>query len=163
MISAKKSDRPILRLPFTRFELILEFIAAISLIFMLGTLISSWSSIPEIIPKHYGITGVADAWGKKSLLISPITPAVFIYVLISVLARYPHIYNYPVTITMENAERQYRTARTLIISLKSELVLTFTYIQWAMISKTKALFLPVILIIILGTSFYFVYKAYKIK
>jgi len=161
--SEKKSVRPIIKLPFTSTELILECIAVISLIFMIGTLISSWSSISEVVPKHFGPTGEIDAWGNKKLLYFPITPAVIIYIFLSVLTRFPHIYNYPVNITEENAERQYRTARTLIIALKTEIVLIFIYIQWTMISKTKALFLPVFLFILLGTLCYFVYRSYKLK
>ncbi len=161
--SVRKSDRPIIKIPLTRPELILEFIATISLLLMIVTIMISWSSIPEIVPKHFNITGEIDAWGKKNLLFSPITLAVITYTLLSVLTRFPHIYNYPVIITAENAERQYRTARTLITALKTEIVLSLFYIQWTVISRTKALFTPIIIFIILGTVIYFIYRAYKAK
>lgn len=163
MAFQKKSDRPIIKLPFISIEIILEFIAAISLIFMIGTMFYAWPSIPEVVPRHFGFTGEIDTWGNKKFLHFPLTPAVIIYIILSALTRFPHIYNYPVNITVENAERQYRTARTLIIALKAEIVLTFTYTQWAMISRTKALFSPMLLLIVLGTLIYFVHRAYKLK
>lgn len=163
--SVEKRGRPRIKLPFNTTELILEFVAAVSLIFMLGVLIYWWSSIPEVVPKHFGITGEIDAWGNKKLLPVLYLLTVFIYVSISVLNWFPHIYNYPVNITAENAERQYRNARISIIAMKAGIVLCFTYIQWNMIFRTSLgpLFIPTIIIITLGLLGYFIYHAYNLK
>ncbi|XER11658.1 hypothetical protein SATMO3_18280 [Sporomusa aerivorans] len=86
-----------------------------------------------------------------------------IYILLSVLSRFPHIYNYPFNITAENAESQYKNARTLLITVKAETVLILNYIQWTIISKNKALFFPAFIFVLLGTILYFIYRAYKLK
>ena len=161
--SEKMNVRPVIKLPLTQLELAGEFIAAFSVIFMLITLLFSWSSIPEIVPKHFGITGEIDAWGIKSFFHFPVTIAVILYVFLSVIARFPHIYNYPVKITSQNAERQYRTARALITALKTEIMLLFSYLQWVMITQSKALFTAIFIFIILGTLGYFIRRAYKLK
>ncbi|WP_371380239.1 DUF1648 domain-containing protein [Sporomusa aerivorans] len=72
----RKSTRPIIKFPFTNAELILEFITATSLSLMLGMIFFSWSSIPDIVPRHFSITGEIDAWGNKNFLHLPLTPAV---------------------------------------------------------------------------------------
>lgn len=159
----RKSTRPIIKFPFTNAELILEFITATSLSLMLGMVLFSWSSIPDIVPRHFSITGEIDAWGNKNFLHLPLTPAVIIYILLSVLSRFPHIYNYPFNITAKNAESQYKNARTLLITVKAETVLILNYIQWTIISKTKALFFPAFIFVLLGTILYFIYRAYKLK
>jgi hypothetical protein len=46
----------------------------------------------------------------------------------SILNKYPHAFNYPTKITMQNAEKQYTIATKLIRYLKFMVVLTFSLI-----------------------------------
>jgi uncharacterized membrane protein len=67
-------------------------------------------TLPEQIPVHYNAAGEADAYGGKySILFIPIMGLV-ISIGLSILTRYPHIFNYPVKITEANAARQYAYA-----------------------------------------------------
>lgn len=162
--------RPVLKLNYSTFEKIMEIISAGAIIFNFLLILSYWTSIPDRIVTHYGLTGKPDFWGgKSSLLILPGISA-FLFLLLSIISRFTHIYNYPVTITEENAEYQYRNARMLIICIKAEIICAFLYISWKSIylalGKTNALgiaFLPVFLIIIFGTLIYFIRKSIKLK
>lgn len=94
----------------------------------------------------------------------------FLYILLTVVSKFPHTFNFPWAITEENAERQYQIGRAMIGSLKTELVWLFTYIEFGVIQvalgKIKGLgmlFLPITLIIVFGTILIWVVKGYKAR
>jgi uncharacterized membrane protein len=101
---------------------------------------------PATIPTHFNIQGVPDSYGgKASFIFLPIVGIV----LYTLLARYPHIYNYPRPITQENSARQYRLARTLLLWLNLVVCWLFAYIQWgtiqAALHQTQGLFAGVLI------------------
>ena len=154
-----RNKRPVLQLPLTPTEYGLEVFAVLGLLF--GAVAASvyWTRLPESIPTHFGAAGQPDAWGAKwNLLLMPVV-ALAMYALLTILSRFPHIYNYPVRITEENAERQYRIARSLMYWMKAEIVWLFTYIEWQSIqtalgrsSGLGVLMTPVTLVILFATA-----------
>jgi len=129
-----------------------------------------WSSLPEEIPTHFSISGAPDGWGGKSTLL--VLPAIglVIYIGLTILSRYPHVYNYLWHITPQNAKMQYENSRQMIILLKTEIVWLFAYIVWQTIQtalgKAKGLgaeFLPIFLILIFGTVGFHLFKAYQAR
>jgi uncharacterized membrane protein len=96
-----------------------------------------WLILPAIIPTHYGFSGVPNAYGGKgSLLTSPIL-SVCLTILLAILSRFPHRYNYPCQITEENAPRQYALARLLVHWIMLEIVWTLGGLQWAIIQAAQ--------------------------
>ena len=90
--------------------------------------------MPETIPTHFNFKGEADGYGSKSDLWILPGIAILIYSLFSILNRFPHIHNYMVNITEENAMKNYRfSSRMLRFVLLSVLVL-FTLIQHKIIT-----------------------------
>ena len=55
----------------------------------------------------------------------------------TVLNRFPHLFNYPVTITEQNAEKQYQYAKTMLSTLKFTTIGLFLYIQLQTINVAK--------------------------
>jgi len=47
------------------------------------------------IPVHYGFSGQPDAWGGKIELLELPVVSVLLYFGLTLLARYPHKFNYP--------------------------------------------------------------------
>lgn len=47
-----------------------------------------------------------------------------------VLSRFPHLYNYLVTITETNAEKQYTMAITFMLTMANIMIWMFAYIMW---------------------------------
>lgn len=166
----KKMQRPVLQLPLTNCEKIFEILSIIGVILNLILPIAMWDTLPERIPTHFGASGIPDSWGGKgSLAFLPIG-VILMYMLLSVVSRYPHTFNYPWRITEENAKVQYLNARKLIVFLKTEIIWSFTYIQWMTIQvalgKSSGLgnmFLCICLLIIFGTIGVYFYKARKHK
>lgn len=112
------SHRPRLDLPADATDKVLELLGAVLLAAFLVTVAASWSSLPVDVPTHFSASGEPDSWGSRAEAL--ILPAIALvqFVLLTVLARFPHRYNYMVTITAENAECQYRLARRLMHAMK---------------------------------------------
>ncbi|MBW4618170.1 MAG: DUF1648 domain-containing protein [Cyanosarcina radialis HA8281-LM2] len=165
-----KSQRPIISLPKSQQETILNLVAIAGLVAVFTIAIRGWSVLPETIPTHFDIAGKADGWGSKSTIwLFPILGTI-VYVGFTILRRYPHTFNYPVAITEENAAKQYQIAVSLLDWLKAEFVWQITYIVWLIIEMARTgasglswLLLPAILITIFGTVGFYLWQAYQNK
>jgi uncharacterized membrane protein len=115
----KGSARPGIRPSWKASDKILALIATAGVLLLLLAVPFAWQQLPERIPTHFGFSGEPDAWGGKgTLVILPIV-GLTLYVSMMALARVPHIYNYPVTITEDNAEAQYRLGRKLLLTVNA--------------------------------------------
>jgi uncharacterized membrane protein len=89
--------------------------------------------LPQTIPTHFNFKGEPDGWGGKGVLIMLPAIGVILYTGLTVLAQFPHIFNYPWAITEANARRQYAISRQMMSVVKLDLVGKFFYITGAMI------------------------------
>lgn len=122
-------DRPKIKLQKSnsfRFFEILPFI-----LLFLGLILNAfvYSKLPEKIPIHFNFYGELDAYGNKNSvwLLSAIG---FVLAYISYrLLQHPHIFNYAVKITEENAERHYRSAVKMMVAINIIIALLFLIIN----------------------------------
>lgn len=129
-----------------------------------------YNHIPDTIPIHYGIDGSIDNYGSKIFIFIFPFLATIVYLLLLFATKNPHKFHYNVTITEENAERQYRNALQMIRTLSFSIVLSFFIID-APILFTKDGFskdLNGFLFILIGilpifTIAYYMSKSYKIN
>jgi len=126
----KKSKRPVLKIPRSPLENVIEVLAVLGIIVNALILYYYWPALPDVIPTHFGISGEADGWGSKNTLFFLLGMGVFSYVLMTVLNFFPHTFNYLVEITEKNARAQYANARLLLNIMKVEMVYLFAYITW---------------------------------
>jgi len=90
-----------------------------------ATVFAAWGRLPEAVPVHFGFSGKPDAWGAKGLLwLLPVLSAILVLGL-SWASRFPHKFNYLVTITETNAQRQYQIAVSLLRWLKAAVAALF--------------------------------------
>ena len=123
--------RPVLDIPRSSLEGALNGVALAALIYMLIVLLTNWARLPEIVPSHFGASGEADGMGSRATLwILPGSTAALI-VGFAILRRFPHRFNYPWKITLENAERQYALAIHLLAVIEAEIAVMFAYITQA--------------------------------
>ena len=91
----RNRSRPVLHIPRTSLETLLEVLTALAIITALAMTVWGYFALPAIIPTHFDASGVPNAYGgKESLLILPII-SICLAVSLTFLSRYPHIYNYP--------------------------------------------------------------------
>lgn len=127
-----------------------------------------WGDLPEQIPRHFGITGEPTAWSGRWSAAFGVGIALLIFVGLTLLARVPHIYNYPWPITDQNAEIQYRLMRSLVIWLNAVSVLMMVSIVWSQVrvalgsaEQINPFMIMGFIIVINVVLVLFVYRAYR--
>ncbi|HSN89011.1 MAG TPA: DUF1648 domain-containing protein [Thermoanaerobaculia bacterium] len=148
--------RPVLSIPRSAGEVLLEVAAAAGLALMIGGLAAFWGSIPERVPVHFGVTGTPDRWGSKGEMLILLAVTLALYTGLTFISRIPHHFNYPWQITEANARELYRLSRLLLTGLKAIVVWMFTSLLWGSVevalgrSDGLDVFLPVFLLLIFG-------------
>jgi uncharacterized membrane protein len=125
---------------------------------------STWNALyganplPERVPTHFDAAGRPNAWGSPSGLIFFAAFAFVLYLIFSLVSRFPGAFNYPVRVTAENSDRLQALALDMIAWIKLEVICLFTAIQWMIIDAMRAgqgrFFValgPVMLVVVLGT------------
>ena len=164
------SYKPRIRVESTSVKRLLELVSIAGIIFIAYVLLQNWDSIPDTIPSHFGLDGSPDTYaGKSSLLLLPIA-GFAIYLAITILGRYPHLFSYLWKITPENAYRQYQLAGTMLSAMKAEVIWIFNYIVLVTVKVSMGtskglspLFLPLLLLVIFGPICLYLYVSYKEK
>lgn len=122
------SARPKINIELTTSDKIFEAIGWMALAILWGLTLWNYSRLPETIPVHFNILGEPDGFGsKKTLLMFPIIGTV-LFLGMTILNKFPHVFNYPTKITEENALRQYTGATRMVRYLKFAVILIFSII-----------------------------------
>lgn len=163
-------SRPKLIIPLDPFDKFMEAIGLVALVVLVLLPIFNYNSLPDHIPIHFNAAGIVDGYGDKNGIWALPAVGLVLYLGMTYLNRYPQIFNYPINITTENAKSQYRIATKMIRVLKTIIAIAFAYIVYASIRNAMghnnglgAYFLPIFLIMIFGTSTFFIIKIFKSK
>jgi uncharacterized membrane protein len=125
-----ESVRPRIKLKRTPIDWVLEFVAFAFLLILIILPLVYFKTLPETVPVHFNSAGQPDGYGSRSsLMLLPLIGA-FMYLLMTILEAFPHIYNFPVEITPENAHIQYQIATRLIRVLKTVILVLFSFISY---------------------------------
>lgn len=127
----REPDRPMVRPEIAPIDWILEAAALLGLMIFWGYVIYHFSGLPETIPSHFNVSGTPDDYASKSTFWVLPGVAMFIYILLSLIALIPYQFNYTVKITPANALIQYALAIRLIRYLKAAIIWIFFYIACA--------------------------------
>ncbi len=155
---------------YSKVEIILELISISALLTFLIFTFYIWPTVPERIPTHYGWSGMPNSWGSKGTFPTMIYVTLFIYILFSILSRFPRAINSPISFKEDNSKLQLQLGFSLILWIKAELVLFISYIgiqgMRVALGQSEGLgsYLIIILFVVLfGTIAIFIYRAYKLK
>ena len=125
--------RPIINLPKTKREKVWDyigggvFLASIALIFVL------WGEIPDEIPGHFNGLGEVDRWGSKfELFILPCI-GLFLWIMMSLLEKAPHMHNYPARLNESNVEKFYLNSRKALNEIKNVCLIMFAILIFQII------------------------------
>jgi uncharacterized membrane protein len=132
--------------------------ALVVLIWMTYRGLAGPDRLPDKIPTHFDLAGHPNAWGSTvSLLFLPIL-AVVLYLAITVVARFPSAFNYPVRVTLRNRDALQQLALSMLAWLKAELACLFAWIQSATIDAARhdrfgltPSLLPITPVVVFGT------------
>ncbi len=161
-----ETERPKITLIPTTADKMVELLGWLILLALWGWTFSHYSTLPGTIPTHFNAAGEADGFGSKVSIIGLPVIATLLFIGLTVLNRYPHIFNYPAAITQDNALRLYTLATRMLRYLKLVLVLVFGGIEFMTIQNATgkaaglgAWFLPLTLVLVFLPLFYFVVKS----
>lgn len=159
--------RPKIKIRYSIYEIIIDLISIAAIIINIYLLLKYYKALPNVIPTHFSGAGAPDGYGNKSSILILTGINFIMYIFLTTLSRFPRVYNYLKPITKENAEYQYKCARQLIIIIKAEFAIIFTYVGWNSIKialeKVSGLgiwFLPIILVVIFGTLAIYIRKCF---
>jgi uncharacterized membrane protein len=119
------ATRPIIKLALKPIDRVLEILA---ICVLSGTWIFSfwaYSRLPDIIPVHFDFDGTPNDYGSRGTFFTLPAIGIGVYVLITMISRYPHLFNYPKQVTEENAERLYSMSTTMMRYLKTAVLVIF--------------------------------------
>lgn len=102
------------RLPFSLLDKVLFGVSLLLVLLALGRLALVYGSLPEIIPSHYGMNGVADATDGKSSLLILGGVDVLCWATVVVFNFFPQTINVPVFLMKRSGEEIVRGTRVLM-------------------------------------------------
>ena len=163
-------ERPRIKLELTTVDKAFEIIGWLLIISVWGFTVINYANLPETIQTHYNGAGQADGFGGKATILTLPLIATVLFVGLTILNKFPHIFNYPTNITQDNALRQYTNATRMIRYLKLIIVVIFGLIAFKTIQngneEAKGIgiwFLPLTLGLIFIPMIYFVIKSFQTK
>src|SRR5690606_34233705 len=123
------SNRPKIKVPLEPIDIVVEVISMTILVLMTIYTIIEYKNLPESIPTHFNAKGVADDFSDKSMIWGLPILGVVMYVGLFIINKFPHIHNYMVNITEENALKNYRFSTRIVRGVNLFTVVLFAYIQ----------------------------------
>ncbi|UAY51400.1 DUF1648 domain-containing protein [Ferruginibacter albus] len=160
--------RPRLKAELTLRDKLLEIAAIVLLVFIWCLPFFVFSNLPQTIPIHFNTSGQVNEYGSRSSIFILPSVATFIYLLLTIINRYPYLHNYPVNVTEENALTLYANSTKMLRYLKMIILIIFSMIEVTTylmtIGKSNGLgiwFLPAILLVTLVPAVYFVINHIK--
>lgn len=142
-----------------RKEIIYLIMTIVGSLLLLGStilVIVMWSQVPDQVPTHFNFKGEADAYGGKGALIGLTVLAWILFIMMTVLMKFPNTWNIPVKVTAENGSRLYSITRGmleitkfLVVLLMVALIIGITIAakmpQFIMIALIAALLLTILI------------------
>ncbi|QKG81194.1 DUF1648 domain-containing protein [Tenuifilum thalassicum] len=164
------SQRPKLKLELTTFDKTLEILGWSSILAIWVLTIINYTNLPDTIPIHYNGAGQADGFGGKATILTLPLIATVLFVGMTILNKFPHIFNYTTNITQDNALKQYTNATRMIRYLKLIIVIIFGLIAFKTIQNAHGQadglgvwFLPLTLGLTFIPLTYYIIKTLKTK
>lgn len=115
---------------FNYLDYLLEICGVLGVLFMIILAAKFWIDLPERIPVHYNARGEPDGYGPKSMIWILPSVTLILYIGLTILNRFPHIFNYPVKVTAENAERLFTLGTRTIRLVKAVVIIIFAFISF---------------------------------
>lgn len=125
-----QKSKPVVELERNNIDNTLSIIGWVMLVVLWVIPLAYWTELPEILPVHFNFNGTPDSFGgRTSIWFLPVLASILVSVF-SFLNKVPHMFNYPVQITMQNASRLYALGIRMINLIKLLIVFWLSYINF---------------------------------
>jgi uncharacterized membrane protein len=163
-------ERPKIKIELTVVDKVFELVGWLLIVTIWSLIFKNYPNLPDRIPIHYNGAGHADGFGGKATIITLPLISTILFIGLTVLNKFPHVFNYPTNITQDSALRQYTNATRLVRYLKLAIVFIFGLIVFKTIQNANGeadglgiWFLPLILGMTVIPIAYFVITSFKTK
>ena len=127
------SKRPQLKIPLEPIDKFVELSSITIILLMWAYTILKYPDLPDTIASHFNASGNADNFSDKSFVWFLPILATGMYLGLFYLNKYPHLHNYMVNITEENAVKQYTFSTRILRVVNFLCTLMFGYINFKLI------------------------------
>lgn len=153
------------KIPRSSYDTLVNVMGVCSLGGTIIWLLAVWKQIPDCIPAHYDIRGHVDRMAGKGSLWLLLAVGWVMFLALSVVEHFPQIWNTGVQVTPRNQERVYRALKSMLGTLKLIIAVLFSYLvlQSAFGGDLPPQFLPLFLLVTLGTLAFFLVRLIRLK
>ena len=131
------SVRPRITVERTGTDTALDGLALAGWLSGIAAVVFSWHDLPDRLPMHFDLAGEPNRWGPRWELFVPVGISFVLHVGTAILTKFPHVYNYLVEITPENASRQYALAVRLVRSVNVVVQWLFAAVTWTILKAAQ--------------------------
>lgn len=131
------ANRPRIKVALEPMDMILESITAALLVILWVYALISYTSLPEIVPTHVNLTGEVDGTGNKTTIWFLLGISTLITIGMYVLTKFPHIHNYMVKITEDNAAHNYQLSSRMLRIVNFLTLLLLAYVCYSIIQQAQ--------------------------
>jgi len=132
-----KTGRPKIKVPLEGLDIILDILSATLLILMIAYAVISYSELPETIPSHFNAKGEVDGYSDKNMFWQLPAIGFVLFFGLFVVNKFPHLHNYMVNITEENALKNYRLSTRIVRFTNLFIMFIFGIITYNIVESAK--------------------------
>ncbi len=132
-----KTGRPKIKVPLEGLDIILDILAATVLILLISYAFISYSDLPDTIPSHFNAKGEVDGYSDKTMLWLLPGLGIIIFFGMYILNKFPHMHNYMVNITEENALKNYRLSTRIVRFTNLFIMVIFGIVLFNIVESAK--------------------------
>lgn len=147
-----RTGRPKIKVPFEPLDIMIDLISVTLLIILIAYTFMAYSNLPETIATHFNASGEANGFSNKNSIWWIPGISLLLFVGLFVINKYPHMHNYMVNITEENALKNYRFSSRIVRFVNCLTIILFAFIQYTIITSSKgesaqlgSWFLPIVI------------------
>jgi uncharacterized membrane protein len=116
---------------------LLSLAALAALVFITVNVFYGPHTLPSRIPTHFDALGQVNGWGSpRSLLFFPLFVGMM-YILLTVVSRFPSAFNYPVKVTEANRAQLQQMSLSLLAWIKAEMIPFSAWMEIAMVQAAR--------------------------
>ncbi len=93
--------------------------------------------LPERIPTHFDLLGRANGWGSPRSILFFLAFSAAMYLFLTVVSRFPSLFNYPVKVTELNRPQLEQLALSLLSWTKAEMLAFFVWMEFAVVQAAR--------------------------
>lgn len=115
-------------------------------------ILKEYPSLPDVVASHFNAKGEPNGYGNKTFILIIPSVATLMYLVFFIVNRYPHLHNYMINITEDNALKNYRFSTRIVRIVGTLSMVLLAYITYQILEGVKdevfslgSMFIPIVI------------------